>query len=202
MNNMRKTVLLILSLCISMFMFSGCINSDKAVFSAFEDMMSDLGSGDKSKISQYYDFDNANIGLRASDENRENLINAVCGLLRQMSYSDYSLEKQNKSTYIITFKLTSANTSAITDAYVKKISGFVSTPEYQKKIANMSIDEYQNIMADQMTEILTYENISSFENEISLTMVKEDGKWVPASNNDAFFNTLFGNILNAAGSLM
>ena len=79
----------------------------------------------------------------------------------------------------------------------------VGDEAYQSQVSGMEQGDYQKLVADKMTELLTTEEIETEEKTVMVTMVKqEDGTWVPGADKADFYGALFVNLIDAVNSLI
>lgn len=205
-DKMKRTVckfivLFVVSVMLILPLF-GCRSAEDAASDAFSEMMHTLQSGDINEISRYFDIYGTEKFGFVNAANSDELLEKVCGVLKQLKYDRFTVEKQDDSTCNVSVKVTSADMSAVMDSYIDKVTALVNSPEYQAKISSMSVTEYQTLLAEQMIEVLSRDDLPMRENELKLTMIKQNGEWIPGSDKDLFLNSLFGNFLNATSSLM
>ncbi len=197
-----KLILFFVFSVMAVLPLSGCQSPEDAASDAFSDMMHAIQTGDKAEISEYFDMNStAKFGF-SNASNSDELLDKICGVLKLVKYDRFTVEKQDDSTCNVTVKVTGLDMPSVMDSYLDKISSLVSSPEYQDRISSMSMNEYSTLLAEQMIEVLSQENLPLCEIELKLSMVKENGKWVPGPDKDSFMNSLFGNLLNATSSLM
>ncbi|MBO5364511.1 MAG: DUF5105 domain-containing protein [Clostridia bacterium] len=167
---------------------------------AFATMMKAFQTGEAETIRTYYDFNQESkfVNPDASDE----MLRVVLGTMQDMKYHIESVEKIDGANVKITARVTTLDFSQVMDLYIERLMMLVADETYQAQVASLAQTEYQKLIADQMAEILTGQEIDTEEKTVSVTMVKEKDQWVPGGDRDAFFDALFGNLIGAVNSLI
>lgn len=195
---MKKRIASILLVLLLVFL-TGCGAKGDAE-TAFGAMMDTFKTGDAEVIKPYYDFHQESQFVNP-DVSAE-MLQVVLDTMKEMEYQVESVEKIDGANVKITAQVTTLDFSQVINLYIERLLTLVADEEYQAQVAGMSQADYQKLLADQMAEILTAEEIAAEEKTVSVTMVKQDDAWVPGGDKDAFFGALFGNLINAVNSLI
>lgn len=187
----------ILCLLAIILLMVGC-GAKKDAKGAFETMMQTLISGDPEKISIYYQPKDQDF---LDQETKSVVTTAAAEVLKKTQYRVTSAEKADNGSVKITASVTTVDFSKVVSAYLGEVMAMVADADYQAKLPSMTQEEYQKRLADKMAEVIRRDDLSTVETTLTVTMVKEDGTWVPGSDKDAFFEALFGNLIKAVSSL-
>lgn len=182
-----------------MMILAGC-GTVKEANAAFDTMMQAFQTGDKTQISQYYDFDSVSNFINAEDS--EQLQNAILSTLKQMSYKVEASEKMEDGSVKLQVKVTTLDFSDVMKRYMDQVMQMVASAEYQAKVSEMTQEEYQKQLANCMLNVLAQTDIPSTENTIEVTMIENDGSWQIGGDKDAFLGALFANLSDAVNSLI
>ena len=165
---------------------------------AFDTMMQALISGDLEKISAYYQIQDQDL---LDQETKSVVTTAAAEVLKKTQYRITSAEKEDDGSVKITAAVTTVDFSKVVSTYLGEVMAMVADADYQAKLPSMTQEEYQKRLADKMAEVIRRDDLGTVETTLTVTMVKEDGTWVPGSDKDAFFEALFGNLIKAVSSL-
>lgn len=195
MKKIMSFLLVALLLC-----FTGCGAKGDAE-EAFHTMMMAFQTGDADAIKPYYDFQKES-QLESSNASGE-MFHVILETLKEMEYQVDEVKKVDGNTVQIMVVVTTVDFSEVMNLYIEQLMTLVGDEEYQSGIPDMEKEEYQSIIAAQMTESLKKEDLSVVEKTLTLTMVKqEDGSWVPGPDREAFYGGLFGSLVDAVNSLI
>lgn len=198
MKKMKKIGAVIL-MVVMMASVTGC-GGEKDARAAFDGMMQAFQTGEAEKINAYYDF--AEVSRFINVEDQAEMLQTILDTLKQMEYRVDSVEKIDGANVKVTATVTTMDFSQVLDRYLEKVIAMVSDESYQARIGSMTQEEYQKLLASQMTETLKEGAFPTTEKTISVTMVKEGGKWVAGGDKDAFLGALFSNLTEAVNSLV
>ncbi len=177
---------------------SGCGVAQEAQ-TAFDTMMQTFQAGELEGVGRYYDFDTKNQFVNGKA--RQELLEKVLETLKEMRYRITGIEKIDGANVKFTVELTTLDFSEIMDQYIKRITAMTADAAYQAKVSVMTQEEYQGLLAEQMTEILE-EELETVTKDVSVTMVKQGDTWIPGGDKEMFFGAVFGNLLDAVNSLV
>lgn len=187
----------ILCLLAVVFLMGGC-GAKQDAGGAFDTMMQALISGDLEKISAYYQIQDQDL---LDQETKSVVTTAAAEVLKKTQYRITSAEKEDDGSVKITAAVTTVDFSKVVSTYLGEVMAMVADADYQAKLPSMTQEEYQKRLADKMAEVIRRDDLGTVETTLTVTMVKEDGTWVPGSDKDAFFEALFGNLIKAVSSL-
>ena len=187
----------ILCLLAVVFLMGGC-GAKQDAGGAFDTMMLALISGDLEKISAYYQIQDQDL---LDQETKSVVTTAAAEVLKKTQYRITSAEKEDDGSVKITAAVTTVDFSKVVSTYLGEVMAMVADADYQAKLPSMTQEEYQKRLADKMAEVIRRDDLGTVETTLTVTMVKEDGTWVPGSDKDAFFEALFGNLIKAVSSL-
>lgn len=179
------------------FLMGGC-GAKQDAGGAFETMMQTLISGDVEKIGAYYQIQDQDL---LDQETKSVVTTAAAEVLKKTQYRVTSVEKEDAGSVKITAAVTTVDFSKVVSTYLGEVMTMVADADYQAKLPTMTQEEYQKCLADKMAEVIRRDDLGTVETTLTVTMVKEDGTWVPGSDKDAFFEALFGNLIKAVSSL-
>lgn len=199
MRQLKQIGLGLLLVMVLVFALTGC-GAEKDAQAAFDTMMQAFQTGEQQQISAYYDF--AEMSNFINEEDGSRLQGVILSTLKQMQYQVDAVEKQDKNTVKISTKITTLDFSEVMNRYITAVMNLVASPEYQAKVSEMTQQEYQKLLAEQMQTVLEQGDIPAAENTVSVTMVKEDGVWKIGGDREAFLGALFANLTNAVNSLV
>ncbi len=198
MKNIKKVFCLIL-VGVMMITITGC-GAQPDAEAAFLGMMEALQTGEVETINTYYNFEEISRFLEA--ENQETLLGAVFQTLQNMDYEISSVEKIDGANVKITAKVSTLDFSKVLGLFLEEMITLTATPEYQAKVPQMKAEEYQQMLAEIMIKVLQNPNIPQVEKTATITMVKQDGKWIPGGDKNEFFSRFFGNVIQTINSLL
>lgn len=198
MKNIQKFFCLML-VGIMLITVTGCGAKTDAE-EAFMVMMEALQTGEIEKVNTYYNFEEISRFLEA--ENQEALLGTVFQTLQKMSYEISSVEKIDGANVKITAEVSTLDFSKVLEQFLEEMITMTASPEYQAKVPQMKAEEYQQILAETMVKVLQNPDIPKTEKTTTVTMVKQDGQWIPGGDKNDFFGGLFGNITQTINSLL
>lgn len=187
----------IFCLAAAVLLMAGC-GAKQDAGGAFDAMMQALISGDLEKISAYYQIQDQDL---LDQETKSVVTTAAAEVLKKTQYRVTSVEKEDAGSVKITAAVTTVDFSKVVSTYLGEVMNMVVDADYQAKLPTMTQEEYQKCLADKMAEVIRRDDLGTVETALTVTMVKEDGTWVPGSDKDAFFEALFGNLIKAVSSL-
>ena len=196
---MKKRIVSIALVLLLVFL-AGCGSKGDAR-DAFHTMMAALKTGDVETIKPYYDFAQESnfTTITTADE----MLQVVLATLKEIEYQVEEVEQLDGNTVQITAKVTTLDFTQIINLYLEQLMTMVGDEAYQSQVSGMEQGDYQKLVADKMTELLTTEEIETEEKTVMVTMVKqEDGTWVPGADKADFYGALFVNLIDAVNSLI
>ena len=189
----------LLMLILLLLSAAGC-SSVSSAQESFEEMMQAFQTGDREQISAYYDFAKISKFINAKDS--EDMENAVLATLPSMEYKVNSAEKSGKQTVKMNVEITTVDFSVVMQNYIQKVMELVGSPEYQEKISGMTKEEYQTLLAQQLTDVLRQGELPKATNTLDVTMMKSDKEWKLGGDGETFLGALFANLSNAVNALI
>lgn len=199
MRQKKKAFISLFLTAVLAFALTGC-GAAKDAQTAFDTMMQAFQTGDQAQISAYYDFEA--VSKFINEEDGAELQDVILSTLKKMTYEVESAEKQDGSAVKISAKVTTLDFSEVMNRYIAQVMAMVASEEYQARVAEMTQQEYQKLLAEQMRTVLEQSDIPTAENSVTVTMVKEDGTWKAGGDKEAFLGALFANLTNAVNSLV
>ncbi len=195
---MKKRILSVLLVMVLMLLTACGAKGDAET--AFDTMMQAFRTGDAATIQPYYDFQEESkfVNPDVSDE----MLQVVLATMKDMKYHIESVEKIDGANVRIVARVTTLDFSQIMNLYIGKLLTMVEDPDYQAQVGEMSQEDYQRRMADQMAEIINSGELGTMEKTVTLTMVKEKDQWIPGGDKDEFYGSLFENLIGAVNSLI
>ena len=189
----------LLMLSLLLLSAAGC-SSVSSAQESFEEMMQAFQTGDREQISAYYDFAKISKFINAKDS--EDMESAVLATLPSMEYKVNSAEKSGKQTMKLNVEITTVDFSVVMQNYIQKVMELVGSPEYQENISGMTKEEYQALLAQQLTDVLRQGELPKATNTLDVTMMKSDKEWKLGGDGEAFLGALFANLSNAVNALI
>ncbi len=189
-------IILVLLLCLT-----GCGADHGDAETAFNTMMNTFKTGDVEAIKAYYDFSQESkfVNSDVSDE----MVQMVFDTMKEMEYQVENVEVVDDNTVRISTVVTTLDFSQVINLYMEQLIFMVEGEEYQNSLSEMEQEDYQELIAEQMTEILSSEDIDTEEKTVTVTMLKqEDGTWVPGEEKQELCGVLFENLLESVNSLL
>ncbi len=196
---MKKSILSFLLIGMLLVSVTGC-GAKSGAEEAFSTMMQILQTGEIETIGGYYNFDEISRFLDA--EKQQELLTVVFQTLKEMEYQIESVEKINGANVKVSAKIKILDFSQVMERYLEAVMAMTANPQYQAKLPTIKAEEYQNMLADAMAEILADPDIPKVSQTVEITMVKQNGKWMPGGDKNEFFGVLFGNLMDAVNSLL
>ena len=151
---------------------------------AFEDYMNVLKSGDVKKISEYQEK-NGNGKLNVKDFGEMNF------MLESFKKTDYKVleVKEEKDKSVIKVKIKAPNLGEYAPEIFMDLMSLAFSGGEEK--------DGGKLLNDKFNEVLKSKDLKYINEEVSVNMIKRDGKWVldiENAENDEFFSVLLGKI--------
>ena len=175
---MKKLFLMVIALVLLV----SCGGSESK--KSFENYMNVLKSGDVKKISEYQEK-NGNGKLNVKDFGEMNFI------LESLKKTDYKIleVKEEKDKSVLKVKMKSPNLAEYApEIFMSLLSIAFSGAEEKDGV---------KLLNDKFNEVLKSKDLKYINEELSVNMIKRDGKWVldiENAENDEFFSVLVGKI--------
>lgn len=195
---LRKLSCIILIVFVFCTCLSSCSNRTSDAQNAFEQMMSALSSGDLEQISSYYDL--AALPIFDEAENRTVLFSTLAQLLQNVTYTIYQTEGNHKEVHI-NLLISTPDNAEIIDKYLYALSEMTSSAEYKANISDQSTSDYQTSAAERLIQILQ-SSIRFSEHTLDVTMVKTEGKWMFAEDQNTLFDLLFEDLGKSIAAIL
>lgn len=191
-----KLVIFCLSLSLMVISLSSCGKTNSEIQSdaekAFLGIMDSYTSGDVDAIRS-----NSTIPNTLSGD--AEITDIALSALSDMTYEIKSISVENSKNVSINADVTVKNSQKIMEKYIGSIVALVSSSEYQSKVDSMTHDEYIKIMNDELTKILTSDDIEMTTKNIDINLTYSNNSW-KISNAD-LCNTLVGNTIDAISQI-
>lgn len=194
----RNHILLIFSLLLVAFLLTGCAKGDAR--DAFDQMMQGLKSGDAEQIGAYGGLPDGS-GLIA-EEKQEALFQAIFATMEKLEYTVTEAKREKNGAVVLTVNLKMVDHQAVIQDYIPRVQNLISNPNYQEGLSTMDLETYQGRLVQQMLDVLAGQDLPMIEQTTTITMIKENGAWVPSADKERIFDLMYLNLANAVLSLI
>lgn len=187
-----KTLALIISISISILILASCGSGSveearEEVNQEFPQIIEAFKSGDIETI-------NAN-SMNKVDFNDSGLETAVLSSLTNIEYKVNSVTPSGGKDAVVNVDITMIDSSKVMEKYIQNIASLVSSSEYQSMLPNLTKEDYEKIMDDELVKILASGEIPTVTKTIDVPMQKSKDSWKLKDN--SLSDMLAGNTVNA-----
>ncbi len=136
---------------------------------SFDAAMEAFKSGDVDSIKQYCD------SVVVNDDTE--LRSVILSSLGNIEYSVNSITVNNGSSATVNADITMIDASKVMQKYVENIAAMVSSAEYQSKLDTMTKEDYDKLMDDELSKVLSGGEIPNVTKTVSVQMKKDGDSW-------------------------
>lgn len=159
-------------LVLSAFLVSCGADEDEIkaqVQQSFDAAMEAFKSGDVDSIKQYCD------SVAVNDDTE--LRSVILSSLGNIEYSVNSITVNSGTSVTVNADITLIDASKVMQKYVENIAAMVSSSEYQSKLDTMTKEDYDKLMDDELSKVLSGGEIPNVTKTVSVQMKKEGDSW-------------------------